>query len=512
MTAIDGAVPRGIDRAMATASVMMATTVVLLDQTISPIALPHMQGGLSANQDQISWVMTTYFVTQSVTMACTGWIAGRIGRKRVYLIALVGFAVGSVLSGSATSLNEILVYRALQGMFSAPVIPISMALMLDNYPRERHGTALALWGTGVMFAPVMGPVVGGWLTEFYGWQWVFYVSMPFAIIALATGGKFIRETARDLERRFDWFGFTALALCLVSLQLMLDRGEFKGWFDSTEIVIEATLIVLGVYLFVVHSATTDNPFVSPAILADRNMVVGLCFMFLLGMIVLSVNVILPLFMQNLRGFPVLTAGLVMMPRGLGSFVSLILAGWLVRWIDGRIIIAAGFASVAFSAYQFSTFTPDVGIQAFIFATAFNGLGIGLIWVPLTTICFETLDPRYRTEASTLTSLMRNYGSGMGISIVVSTLSRSTAVARSELNAHITPYNELLRPPLLPEYWDPFTQSGLAALQQEIVRQAQAIGFLNDFMLLFIAALLSIPLVLLLTTAGPVGRKAAAEQR
>ena len=261
------------NRALVTVSVMMATTVVLTDQTIAAIALPHMQGGLSSNQNQIAWVMTTYFMAQAVTTACTGWIAGRIGRKRTYLIALAGFATCSMLSGSATSLPEILVYRAMQGMFSAPVIPISQALMLDSYPRERHGTALAIWGVGVMFAPVISPMVGGWLTDSYGWAWIFYVSVPFAAIAIGFGWAFLRETPIDRERRFDWFGFTALAMALAAFQLMLDRGEFKGWFDDGEIVLEATVVALGFYLFIVHSATTKNPFVSPAILRDRKSVV-----------------------------------------------------------------------------------------------------------------------------------------------------------------------------------------------------------------------------------------------
>jgi DHA2 family multidrug resistance protein len=505
MTAAGGAAGATANRALVTIAVMMATTVVLTDQTIAAIALPHMQGGLSSNQDQIAWVMTTYFMAQAVTTACTGWIAGRIGRKRTFLIALVGFSVCSILSGSATSLPEILIYRALQGMFSAPVIPISQAMMLDNYPRERHGTALAIWGVGVMFAPVISPMVGGWMTDAYGWSWIFYVSVPFAAIAIGLGWGFMRETPTDEGRRFDWFGFTALALALAALQLMLDRGEYKGWFDEPEIVIEATVVALGFYLFIVHGATTRNPFVSPAILRDRNMVVGCVFMFLLGVCVLSMNVILPMFLQGLRGFPVLTAGFIMAPRGLGTLISLVAAGWLVRWIDGRWVIAAGFGCVAFSAYLFSTYTMDVGVGAFIFATVFNGMGIGLIWVPLTTITFETLPIQYRTEASTITSLFRNYGAGVGISIVVSILSRTSTISHAVMTENVTPYRDAMQPPFLPPHWSLATPEGRAALEVEIGRQSDAIGFLNDFNMLMIGAALSMPLVLLLKTAGPLRR-------
>jgi DHA2 family multidrug resistance protein len=505
MTEAGGAAGATTNRALVTISVMMATTVVLTDQTIAAIALPHMQGGLSSNQDQIAWVMTTYFMAQAVTTACTGWIAGRIGRKRTYLIALIGFTTCSILSGSATSLPEILVYRAMQGMFSAPVIPISQALMLDSYPRERHGFALAIWGVGVMFAPVISPVVGGWMTDSYGWSWIFYVAVPFAVVAVGLGWGFMPETQTDQARRFDWFGFTALAMALASLQLMLDRGEFKGWFGDGEIVIEATLVALGLYLFLAHSATTRNPFISPAIVRDRNVVVGCAFMFLLGVCVLSMNVILPMFLQGLRGFPVLTAGLIMAPRGAGTLFSLIVSGWLVKWIDGRWVIATGFGCVAYSAYLFSTFTMDVGIGAFIFATVFNGMGIGFIFVPLTTITFETLPIQYRTEASTLTSLFRNYGSGVGISVVISVLSRTSTVSHSVMTEHITPYRDAMRTPFLPEHWSLTSPEGRAALEVEIARQSEAIGFLNDFNALMIVTALSIPLVLLLKTAGPMRR-------
>ena len=496
---------------MVTAVAMMATTVVLTDQTIAAIALPHMQGGLSANQEQISWVMTTYFMAQAISMAATGWIAGRIGRKRTYIIALIGFTFCAILSGSAGSVPEMLFYRALQGAFSAPVIPISQALMLDSYPPERHGSAIALWGVGVVFAPVMSPVIGGWLTDSYGWEWVFYVSVPFAGFAILAGIASIVETPLNFERRFDWTGFIAIGLALAALQLMFDRGESQGWLNSGEILIEAAIITFGLYIFVVHSMTTTNPFVSPAIFRDRNMVLGLFLMFILGVFVLSMNVVLPLFLQNLRGFPVLTAGLIMGPRGMGSMLSLMVAGQLVKFIDGRILIAIGFGFVAGSSYTLSTFTLDVGVWDFVFAVFFNGIGVGLIWVPLTALSFETLAPQYRTEASTLTSLFRSYGSGMGISILISVLSRTATISRVELNEAVHPYNPLMYAPFLPDHWSLATPTGRMALEAEITRQAASIGFLNDFLVLGVGAALSIPLVLLLRTKGPTRRRMAAAE-
>ncbi len=485
-------------RKMVTLSVMMATTVVIIDMTIATIALPHMQGGLSASQDQVSWVMTTYFMMQAITMSATGWLAGRLGRKWLYLAALVGFAVCSILSGTATSIEEIMIYRGLQGMFSAPVVPISQALMLDAYPREKHAQAMSIWGIGVMFAPVMGPVIGGWLTDEYSWRWVFYVSMPFALLGFVGGLLFIRETPKDMERKFDLFGFMALAIALAATQFLLDRGESEGWFDSNLILGTAVIVALSFYLFVVHSATTRNPFISPEILKDRNYMLGLVFMFMLGVLVLSMNVIMPLFLQNARGYPILTAALVMMPRGLGSLFGLVLAGKLSGKMDPRLQIAIGFASTGYSAWLFSTFTTDVGIWAFIFAAFFNGIGIGLIFVPLTAVSFWTLLPSLRTEASTFTSLLRNYGSGIGVSIVISVLSRSQSTSHAYMTERASPYNEIMQSTALPSQWDIFSVDGLRLLDAEIGRQALAIGFLNDFYLILIGSIIVVPMVMLLT--------------
>lgn len=496
--AASGERSQAFQRNMITASVMMATTVVIIDMTIATIALPHMQGGLSASQDQVSWVMTTYFMMQAITMSATGWLAGRVGRKKLYILSLIGFAVCSILSGNATSIEEIMIYRGLQGMFSAPVVPISQALMLDSYPRERHAQAMSLWGIGVMFAPVMGPVIGGWLTDEYSWRWVFYVSMPFSLLGILGAIFFIRETPRDLERRFDWFGFSMLAIALAATQFLLDRGESEGWFDSDLIITTGVIVALAFYLFVAHSATTKNPFISPGILKDRNYMLGLLFMFLLGVLVLSMNVIMPLFLQNARGYPILTAALVMMPRGMGSLFGLVLAGKLSGKMDPRWQIALGFASTGYSAWLFSTFTTDVGLWTFVFAAFFNGIGIGLIFVPLTAVSFWTLPQHLRTEASTFTSLFRNYGSGIGVSIVISVLSRSQATSHAYLAERTSPYNEAMQEPHLPPQWDIFTTDGLRLLDAEVTRQAMAIGFLNDFQLIFIGAVISVPMVLLLS--------------
>ena len=487
---------------MATISIMLSTSVVIMDINTAGIALPNMQGSLSASQDQISWVMTTYFMAQGVTMAATGWLAGRVGRKKLYILSLAGFALSAVMSGNSTSLEEIILWRGLQGMFSAPIVPISQALILDLYPRERHSFAIALWGTGVMIAPALGPVIGGFVTEEYSWRWVFYLSLPLAILGILGTYIFIREVPRNLERRFDWLGFICLAVLLACLQFTLDRGHIEGWLDSDLIIGMVAIIALSFYIFIAHSMTTDNPFISHSIITNRNFMIGMIFMFLLGILVLSINVIMPLFLQNVRDFPVITSGLTMLPRGLGTMFALILAGRLSgRYLDPRLVIFMGFICVSYSAWILSNSTTDVGYITFAIAGFFNGAGIGLIYVPLTTVCFWTLPSQYRTEASTLASLCRNYGSGIGVSVVISILSKTQTETHAYLTEQISPFNEAMQSPWLPDYWSIYTIQGIAAVETEINRQALAVGFLNDFNLIFFGSIITMPFILLLSKGG-----------
>ena len=353
--------------------------------------------------------------------------------------------------------------------------------------------------TCVMVAPVLGPVLVGIITEEYSWRWVFYLSLPFAILGVTGTLVFIKEISRDLERRFDWLGFFCLAVMLACLQFTLDRGESEGWFNSDLILLMIGLIGLSFYLFVIHSMTTENPFISAGIIKNRNFMIGMIFMFLLGVLVMSINVIMPLFLQNVREFPVVTAGLTMLPRGLGTMFALILAGRLSgRIIDPRLVILIGFVCVAYSAWTLSNATTDVGYATFAIAGFFNGAGIGLVYVPLTTVSFWTLPVQYRTEASTLSSLIRNYGSGIGVSIVFSCLSRTQKESQAFLAERISPFSEIISTPWLPELWSINSIRGLSALEAEINKQALSIGFLNDFNLILVGTLLAMPLILLIS--------------
>jgi DHA2 family multidrug resistance protein len=345
---------------------------------------------------------------------------------------------------------------------------------------------------GVTVAPVMGPVLGGWLTDAYSWRAIYFVGAPFAVLACIGVWAFFPDSGQETRRRLDWFGFGMLALGLAALQLVLDRGEIKGWFDSSEIVIAAAFAAFGFYAFIVHSFTTDHPFLSPALFADRNLVLGLIFVFIVGAVVFSSNVVMPLFLQNLAGYPVMTAGLVMAPRGVGTLIALFLAGRLVNRVDPRLLTAFGFAAVAFSSYELSVMTADVDEWHFIVATMGNGLGIGLVWVPLTTLAFATLPPRFRNEAANLWSLVRIYGSAVGISILINLQTTTRIEARARLVEHVNPFNDVLFGPGMPSLWNIATESGLASLARAIDRQSSMIGYLADFDLLLYVSLGVLP--------------------
>ena len=496
MTLVTTTAPAEVNRPMILATITLATMVVVLDMSITVIALPHMQGGLSSTPDQIAWVMTSYIVAMSIMIAYTGWLASRVGRRRLFIASTVVFTIGAMLSGTATSLEEMVIYRTLQGMAAAPAFPLSQAIILDAFPRERHGQALAYWGVGLMVAPVAGPVVGGFITDIFDWRWVFFLGVPLGTISVLMAAKYVVDVGEDRQRKFDWLGFLALAAALGAGQLMLDRGQRLGWFESTEIVIEAAILILGVYLLVVHMLTGKNPYVPPALFVDRNYLLGLLFSFLVGTFVLSGNYVLTLFLQNLQGYPVMSAGIILTPRAIGTLCSLYMVGRLIMHVDARIIIAVGFTASSVSALLLAQINPQVGIVEFSIAAFINGFGQGCIWAPMMTLMFATLPAQYRTEGSTLVNLIRSYGSGVGISIAAVVLTRSQSIAHSELTEYITPYREALQLPSAASLWSIETAAGLSALQAEISQQAFMFGVLNNFMWAFVVAGLAAPLAFL----------------
>ena len=494
MTALDGAArPAAVNRPMILATVTTATTVVVLDMSITVIALPHMQGGLSATADQIAWVMTSYIVAMTVMIAYSGWLASRVGRRRLFIASTILFTVGALLSGTAASLEEMVVYRTLQGLAAAPAFPLSQAIILDAFPRERHGQALAYWGVGLMVAPVAGPVLGGYVTDLFNWRFVFFLGVPLGSVAVLLASRYVVDVGEDRQREFDWLGFLALAAMLTAGQLMLDRGQRLGWFDSTEIVIEATIVALGAYVLIVHMLTGRNPYLPPLLFRDRNYLIGLLFSFLVGTLVLSGNYVLTLFLQNIQGYPVMSAGVMLTPRALGTLAALYMVGRLIMHVDARLIIAVGFTASAVSALMLTRITADIGVVPFSVASFVNGFGLGCIWAPMMTLMFITLPPAYRTEGAVLVNLVRSYGSGVGISVAAVVLARSHAIAYAELSEHVTPFREALQLPDAGGHWSLETASGLAALGQEVSQQAFMFGILNNFLWAFAAAAVAVPL-------------------
>ncbi len=496
-----GAQPRHV--VLLTLCVMLATIMQALDTTIANVALPYMQGSLSATTDQINWVLTSYIVAAAIATPVTGFLEQRLGRKRLFQIAVAGFTGASVLCGIAISLPEMVLFRLLQGLFGASLVPLSQAVLLDSYPKEKHGSAMAMWGIGVMVGPILGPTLGGWLTEVYNWRWVFYINVPIGILTFLGLSAYLSET-ETRKGGFDWFGFAMLSIAIGSFQMMLDRGEQLDWFSSTEVVIEAVLAALAFYLFLVQTFTVKQPFIDPAIFKDRNLSVGLCFIFVVGIILLASLALITPYLQNLMGYPVITAGMVLAPRGIGTMLAMMLVGRIINKVDPRILLVVGLLITAEVLWEMTRFTPNVSEWTLIRTGVMQGMGLGFMFVPLSTITFATLPAHLRTQGTALYSLMRNIGSSIGISLVIFLLTRNTQLVHAELAGHVTPFNDALGQVGPLHFWNLATTVGKAALNAEVTRQASVVAYANDFKLMMLVALVALPLVLLLKKAKGQG--------
>ncbi|WP_019013089.1 DHA2 family efflux MFS transporter permease subunit [Elioraea tepidiphila] len=494
-------VPGAPNRTILIPCVMLAVIMQILDTTMATIALPYMMGELSATLDQINWVLTSYIVAAAISTPLSGYLANRFGRRRVLMTTITGFTIASMLSGMATSLEQMVVFRLMQGMFGAPLVPLSQATMLDTYPREQHGSAMALFGVGVMVGPVLGPTLGGILTEFFHWRWVFTINVPVGIVAfLGLSAAMPRTEPKPIG--FDWFGFATLGIAVGSFQLMLDRGERLNWFNSTLITTLAFAAALSFYLFVVHTATARRPFIDPRLFQDRNFTLGMCFIFVVGILLLATIALLSPFLQTMLGYPVLTAGLITSPRGLGTMISMLLVGRLITRVDPRLLLSFGFGCAAVSLWEMSGFTPQVSQAAIIRTGMVQGFGLGFMFVPLTTMTFSTLAPELRNQATAMYALMRNVGASIGIAVVIFLLVRDTQVINATLVQHVTPFNPALRLPGVAELWSLDTVAGRMALAEMVYREARAIAYMNDFRLLALLALAAMPMTALLRRPGP----------
>jgi DHA2 family multidrug resistance protein len=485
------------NRGLITLSIMLATVMSSLDTTIANVALPHIQGSVSASQDQITWVLTSYIVAAAIMTPLTGWLAGKIGRKLVFMVSVGGFTLASALCGLANSLVEIVLFRLLQGLFGAALIPLSQAVLLDINPPEKHGQAMAVWGAGAILGPILGPALGGWLTDNLTWRWVFFINLPIGIMAFTGIFLFIREHKQAGQRPFDFFGFATLAVAIGAFQLFLDRGQTQDWFSSMEVLIEFVVALLALFLFIVQTATARQPFVDAMLFKDGNFVTATIFGFFIGILLFSSLALLPPFMENLLGYSVVTTGLVSMPRGLGSFVAMFAVGQLVGRMDVRLILLTGLMMTAISAWEMAHFTLVMNETPIIFSGVFSGLGTGLIFVPLSTLAFATIPVEKRTEAAGLFTLARNIGSSAGISIMTALLSRNTDIVHSGLVQHIRPDNPMAHPPYVSSAMNFASQKGLALFDALATQQAAMVAYIDDFRLMLWITLLAIPMLLLM---------------
>jgi DHA2 family multidrug resistance protein len=495
-------------RGLITLALMLATVMQVLDTTIANVALPSMMGDLGASADNINWVLTSYIVAAAIMTPVTGWLADTFGRKQLFLVTTVGFTAMSMLCGIAWSLESMVVFRLLQGVFGAAIVPLSQTFMLDINPRERHGSAMALWGAGIMVGPIIGPTLGGWLTESFNWRWVFLINLPVGVIALLGSAVYLPAVAKRV-RDFDFFGFAMLSLGVGALQMMLDRGAEVDWFSAIEIWIYLGLTIAGFWVFCVHMLTAEHPFIDPKIFTDRNFVTGLVFIFVIGIILLASMSLLPPMLSKIFGYPTITTGLVMAPRGVGTMISMILVGRIIQKVDARALVVIGLVLTAYSLYVMTGFTPQMDNYLIIETGIVQGLGLGLVFVPLSTVAFATLEGRFRTDAASLFSLVRNIGSSIGISIVSVVLTRNTQINHAELGAGLTPFNQTLQG-VMPSAVSG-NQVALSQLDNLVNLQALMIAYIDDFKLMMVVTLCAIPLALLLRKPkrAPAAGEAAA---
>jgi MFS transporter, DHA2 family, multidrug resistance protein len=503
---VTGAAPLPRHPALITGSVMLAALIYSIDWTIATVALPPMQGEFSATPDQIAWVITSYIVASAVMIPAAGWTSGRFGRKRVFLWALAGFTGASWLCGIAESLVFEVTARVLQGASGAFIIPLSQAIILDTHPPERHARAMALWGAGAVCGSMIGPTIGGYVADALNWRYVFFLNVPIGVLAWFGVLTFVPETSRS-RRRLDWFGFLALALGIGALQMLLDRGGRLDWFESQEIWLEAFLSVLGFYFFIVQSLTAREPFLDLRLLFQRTFFFALVFVFGYGLLTLPAMVLMPQFLESIRGYEIDAIGLLQSSRGTGMLIATFVSGRITGLVPPRAMITVGLLCLAASSSEMATWNTQVGEWPVVWTGFLQGTGAGIMMVPIQLLAFQTMPAQHRAEATGVFNLVRTLGSSIGVSIAVAFFVHTSTVGRAQLVEYVTPFNHALQGHASGQGWNIADRSGLASLSHEIDRQAAMLGYTADFRLLALGAVLGLPLLLLMGR-GPRGRAAA----
>ena len=490
------------NRPLLTIGVMAATIMQILDSTIVNVALRDMTASLGATADTITWVLTSYIVASAVAIPLTGWVADRIGSRNLFLGAVVGFVVASMLCGLASNLPEMVLFRVFQGIAAAFMNPLSQTVMMDINPPSKQAGAMSIWGMGIMVGPILGPVIGGWLTDNYDWRWCFYVNVPIGAVCFVILWTLL--PSRQITRRgFDLFGFAMLAVAISVFQLMLDRGQTQDWFSSWEVWTEGMVALAAAWLFFVQLLTAKSPMFDRALFLNRNLLTGIGFMLVIGVLMTATLALLPPMLQSLYGYPVLDAGILLMPRGIGIVASMYVAGQLMkRQVDPRLMVGTGLLVAAWSLYDMTGWTIQMGARPFVVTGFIQGIGLGLVFIPLNIMAFGTLSPKYRTEASSLMNLARNIGGSVGISVVTALLARNIQTSHSELGQHIPDPGLLANDPVVGSITGGSADAALAIADGMVNAQAAMIAYLDDFKLMMILTLCAVPLVLLLRRPAP----------
>lgn len=514
-----------------TVVVMMATIMQALDGTIANVALPDIQGSLSATQEQVAWVITSYIVSAAIATPLAGFCAVRFGLRRILVASVIGFTIASMLCGAAQTLPQLVLFRVMQGVFGASLVPLSQALMMEAYTREEQGKAMAMWGVGTMLGPITGPTLGGWLTDEYSWRWVFYINLPVGILCAIGLMILVKNKASENPRPFDLLGFTLLSVAIGSFQLMLDRGEQVDWFGSKEIIVECVVAAVAAAMFVIHMLSDDHPFLPRDLFKDRNLILGLTFTAVTGLLMIVTATLLPPFLQQLKGYPVFTTGIAMAPRGVGTMISMFVVSRMIGKVDARWLIAIGLSLCGLSLHDMAQFTLDISEGRVIWNGFLQGIGLGLVFPPLTTLAFATVPARIRTEGAALNALMRNLGASVGVAALVALLGRNIQVNRSELAEHLTAFNPFWRFGVTPtehgipidrarliDYFTPLSGGFpfnavptddptklIGMWTEELNRQAATIAYLNDFRVLAAATMVFLPLLFFMRRQAMLAR-------
>ena len=493
------------NRPLLTLGVMAATIMQILDSTIANVALPHMQASLSATADTITWVLTSYIVASAVAIPMTGWLSDWIGSRNLFLFAVVGFVLSSMLCGLATSLPEMVAFRLLQGITAAFMNPLSQTVMMDINTRSKQAAAMSVWGMGIMVGPILGPVIGGWLTDNYSWRWCFYVNVPVGIACFAILWALL--PSREIRRReFDLFGFSTLAIAISVFQLMLDRGQTQDWFSSWEVWIEGMVALAAAWMFFVHLFTAKTPMFERSLFANRNLLTGIGFMLVIGVLMTATLALLPPMLQGLFGYPVLETGILLMPRGVGIVASMWVAGRLIQCqVDPRLMVGTGLVIATWSLWDMTGWTLEMGSTPFIVTGLIQGVGLGLIFIPLNIMAFGTLPGHQRTEGASLMNLSRNIGGSVGISVVTALLARNIQTNHSVLAAHIPDPGLGASDPVVSSITGGSTDAVFAMADAIVNQQSAMIAYLDDFKLMMILTMTAIPLVFLLKRPKLAGK-------